>query len=269
MALISLSTINVSFIAILLSLSCNHQFAESLVGSLASSTLSPIKHKITTTPSSRVFVGGISHTCTEEIIKATFSKFGAVQNILIVGQDEATEKRKRLPYCFVTFDDIDSAQRAIEAPKPSSTETDADVSLYNEVQYSMPKETRQRSNARAKELEGRTQIEEFSRETNLILQVQSTHLDRLVEYFHRWNNNNQNNNRSKGDISSDNSCRVVGSANTASRNMSILFLSCVNPSQLSRMLNTDPLLARAIKQQNRDVTISQRIFLICHLKTKM
>jgi RNA recognition motif-containing protein/predicted rRNA methylase YqxC with S4 and FtsJ domains len=249
MALISLSTINVSFIAILLSLSCNHQFAESLVGSLASSTLSPIKHKITTTPSSRVFVGGISHTCTEEIIKATFSKFGAVQNILIVGQDEATEKRKRLPYCFVTFDDIDSAQRAIEAPKPSSTETDADVSLYNEVQYSMPKETRQRSNAaRAKELEGRTQIEEFSRETNLILQVQSTHLDRLVEYFHRWNNNNQNNNRSKGDISSDNSCRVVGSANTASRNMSILFLSCVNPSQLSRMLNTDPLLARAINK---------------------
>ena len=247
MALISLSTIKVS-VAILLSLSCNHRFAESLAGNSLASTLSPINRKITTTPSSRVFVGGISHTCTEESIKATFSEFGTVQNILIIGQDEATEKRRRLPYCFVTFDDIDSAQRAIEAPKPS-TKTDADVSVYNEVQYAMPKETRQRSNAaRAKELEGRTQIEEFSRETNLILQVQSTHLDRLVEYFHRWNNS-QNNNHPRGDTASDNSCRVVGSTNAAnSRNMSILFLSCDNPSQLSRILNTDPLLARAINK---------------------
>lgn len=145
MALISLSTIKVS-VAILLSLSCNHRFAESLAGNSLASTLSPINRKITTAPSSRVFVGGISHTCTEESIKATFSEFGTVQNILIIGQDEATEKRRRLPYCFVTFDDIDSAQRAIEAPKPS-TETDADVSVYNEVQYAMPKETRQRSNA--------------------------------------------------------------------------------------------------------------------------
>eukprot|EP00978_Attheya_sp_CCMP212_P044271 scaffold305519_cov58-Attheya_sp.AAC.1 len=246
MALISLFTIHV-FIALLLSLSWRHPFAESLAagGRLASTTLTLTpppsnEQKITTTPSARVFVAGISHTCTEEIIKSTFSEFGAVQNVLIVGQDEATKKRKRLPYCFVTFHDISSAQRAIEAPKPSTTETETDTddasssSVYKEIQYAMPKEVRHRSNAgRAKEMERKTRIEEFSSETNLMVQVQSTHLDRLVEYLHnRWNNNPQNNHHhTKGDnmASASNSCRVLGSTNANSRNVSMLFLSCGNP----------------------------------------
>eukprot|EP00550_Attheya_septentrionalis_P004890 CAMPEP_0198298036 /NCGR_PEP_ID=MMETSP1449-20131203/39391_1 /TAXON_ID=420275 /ORGANISM="Attheya septentrionalis, Strain CCMP2084" /LENGTH=565 /DNA_ID=CAMNT_0043999197 /DNA_START=28 /DNA_END=1722 /DNA_ORIENTATION=+ len=257
MALISLSTMNLFIAILVLSLSCRHPFAESLAAGagLASTTFTPLSSKIqkvTTTPSARVFVAGISHTCTEEMIKSTFSEFGAVQNILIVGQDEATKKRKRLPYCFVTFHDVSSAQRAIEAPKPCTNDDDASISsVYKEIQYAMPKEVRHRSNAgRAKEMERKTRIEEFSSETNLIVQVQSTHLDRMVEYLHRWNNNSQNNHQNtKGDTTvSDNSCRVLGSTNANSRNVSMLFLSCGNPQLVSRMLNTDPLLARAINK---------------------
>ena len=66
------ATINF-FIVIFLSLRC-HQFAESLAA--------PCN---TVTPSNRVFVAGISHTCTEQTIRSTFSHFGGVENILIIG----------------------------------------------------------------------------------------------------------------------------------------------------------------------------------------
>ncbi|KAL7542952.1 hypothetical protein ACHAXR_012245 [Thalassiosira sp. AJA248-18] len=234
-----------TFILILFSLSYCHQFAESLVGSGVASTAQSNKHQ-NTAPSNRVFVAGISHSCTEARIKNTFSEFGTIQEVLIIGQDDTTQKRKRLPYCFVTFHDVPSAQRAVAAPKPSTAS-----SVYKEIQYARPKEeSRRRSNqSRAKEIDRRSQIEEYGKETQLIVQVQSTHLDRLVDYLHRLNG--QNNHDSEKDAKSDEydkSCRILGSTSASSRNIHMLFLSCGNPTQFARMLNMDPLLARAINK---------------------
>lgn len=67
-----------------------------------------------------------------------------------------------------------------------------------------------------------------------------THLDRLVDYLNR----NYNREKKIDDIS----CKVIGTANSASKNISLLFLSCTNPSTLTRSLITDPILVRAINK---------------------
>jgi len=191
-------------------------------------------------PSNRIFVAGISQTCTEQTISSTFSQFGSIEDILIIGQDDATnaKKKKRVPFCFVTFDDVSSAEQAISASSLSSSSS----SLYKEVQYAKPKDdNRRRSNqARTKEAEKRAKVESFGEETNLIVQVQSTHVDRLMEYLQRRNENGPSNN---------NLCSVLGSTNANGRNVSLLFLSCANnPIGFARILSVDPILARAINK---------------------
>ena len=100
--------------------------------------------------------------------------------------------------------------------------------------------SRKRSNAaRLREEEILSKVTIFGKETNCIIQVQLTHLDRLVDYLNRNYNNEKND---------DTSCKVVGTANSASKNISLLFLSCTNPSTLTRSLITDPILVRAINK---------------------
>lgn len=225
------------FIIVISSLLC-HQLL--VVESLAFSTNKANSNKNNVADvvveSNRVFVAGISPTCSEETIRSTFSQFGSVEDILIIGQDDAERKNKRNPFCFVTFDDLSSAQRALAAPKPPPSN-----SVYTQIQYSKPIDSRRRSNqSRVKEAGKQSQIEAYGEETNLIVQAQSTHVDRMVEYLHRWNDSAEK----KG----ENFCRVLGSTSSISRNVSLLYLSCGNPIDLARILCMDPLLARAINK---------------------
>eukprot|EP00579_Thalassiosira_antarctica_P014077 CAMPEP_0201943910 /NCGR_PEP_ID=MMETSP0903-20130614/52086_1 /ASSEMBLY_ACC=CAM_ASM_000552 /TAXON_ID=420261 /ORGANISM="Thalassiosira antarctica, Strain CCMP982" /LENGTH=442 /DNA_ID=CAMNT_0048486769 /DNA_START=291 /DNA_END=1619 /DNA_ORIENTATION=- len=135
----------------------------------------------------------------------------------------------------------------------------------------MPQDdSRRRSNqSRLEEMKRVKQIEEFGQETNLIVQVQSTHLDRLVEYLHRWNNS-QNSHPTKRETNTDtdidsNSCRVLGSTKANSKNVSVLFLSCDNPTSLARKLYMDPLLARAI---NKSYIVQPGVLLKGNLATE-
>ena len=231
---------------IMVLLSC-YQLAESFA-TQASQTSQTSTMKNDDTSNARVFVAGISHTCTEHAIRSTLSKFGSINEVTIVGQanDTASSKRKAFsPYAFVTFDSSTSAQLAIDAPKPSS-QTDDDVSttetaIYKEIQAARSIKSRKRSNAtRLREEEILSKVKIFGKETNCIIQVQLTHLDRLVDYL------NRNYNNEKNDV--DTSCKVIGTANSASKNISLLFLSCTNPSKLTRSLITDPILVRAINK---------------------
>ena len=198
--------------------------------------------------SNRVFVAGISQTCSEETIRSTFSEFGTIENILIIGQDDAERKNKRKPYCFVTFDDLSSAQRAVASSVPSSppsnNHNNNNNSVYTQIQYSKPIDSRRRSNqSRVEEAGKQSQIEAYTTETNLIVQVQSTHVDRMVDYLHRWSDD-----IIAQEKSGKNFCKVLGSASAISRNVSLLYLSCGNPIDLGRILGVDPLLARAINK---------------------
>ncbi|KAL9178982.1 hypothetical protein ACHAXT_011955 [Thalassiosira profunda] len=178
----------------------------------------------TSSPSNRVFVAGISPSSDESSLRAAFSDFGTVRKIAIIGRDDDdTGRRKRAPFCFVTFDDEASVQRALASPGPTD--------LYQKIEQALPVDARWRSNrSRGKEVERLERIQAFAA-ANLILQVQSTHLDRLTAHLHR------------GDY-----CKVLGPADSNSKNVSLLFLSCRNPGDMARKLSSNPLLARAINK---------------------
>jgi len=207
-------------------------------------------------------VAGISPTCTEQTIRSALSQFGTVEDVKLVGQNDDTlkKKRKRNPYCFVTFDDAISARRAVDAPLPHPQENygDDDVSaVYKEIKYATPITTITRSSqSRAREAEKLSQIESYGQQTNLVVQVQSSHLDRLVAYFHRWNDSQNNNNQSTNNRGGNHKCEVLGSVRTNSKNLSLLLLACDNAIDVARGLYANPFLARAI---NKSYIVQPRI----------
>ena len=180
-------------------LSC-YQLAESFATTQTST--SPAKPTNVDTSNARVFVAGISHTCTEQAIRSTLSKFGSINEVTIVGQanDNASSKRKAFsPYAFVTFDSVSSAQLAIDAPKPPQTDNlnnntpTSETAVYKEIQAARSIKSRKRSNAaRSRETEILSKVTIFGKEANCIIQVQLTHLDRLVDYLNRNYNSEKN-----------------------------------------------------------------------------
>jgi len=240
-------------------LSC-YQLAESFATQTTQTSQTSTKINDDDTSNTRVFVAGISHTCTEQAIRSTLSKFGSINEVTIVGQandTNACSKRKAFsPYAFVTFDSSSSAKLAIDAPKPSPPQTDnlnnnnttSEAAFYKEIQAARSIKSRKRSNAaRLREEEILSKVTIFGKEANCIIQVQLTHLDRLVDYLNR-NYNFEENSSDDEKKNDDTSCKVVGTANSASKNISLLFLSCTNPSTLTRTLITDPILVRAINK---------------------
>jgi len=250
---------NILIIITMVLLSC-YQLAESFATQTTQTSQTSTKINDDDTSNTRVFVAGISHTCTEQAIRSTLSKFGSINEVTIVGQandTNACSKRKAFsPYAFVTFDSSSSAKLAIDAPKPSPPQTDnlnnnnttSEAAFYKEIQAARSIKSRKRSNAaRLREEEILSKVTIFGKEANCIIQVQLTHLDRLVDYLNR-NYNFEENSSDDEKKNDDTSCKVVGTANSASKNISLLFLSCTNPSTLTRTLITDPILVRAINK---------------------
>ncbi len=56
----------------------------------------------------RVYVGGVPNCVTEEGVREHFRKWGSVSDVYFPG----ARGQKRLTYCFVTFDNLQSAERA-------------------------------------------------------------------------------------------------------------------------------------------------------------
>ncbi|KAL9178983.1 hypothetical protein ACHAXT_011956 [Thalassiosira profunda] len=178
----------------------------------------------------RVFVAGIS-TCCEETLRSVFAKFGPVHEVVIVGQNDAANSSWR-KYCFVTFDDAVSAQRALASKDPSD--------VYKEIRPATAPtfDPRRRSNrSKAKESDRLETVVSVGRDANLIVQVQTTHLDRVVAHLHRRG----------GAMGVLGNCNVLGStAATNSKNLTLLYLTCDAPAGVARRLSSEPLLARAI-----------------------
>jgi len=191
----------------------------------------------------RIFVGGLSNQCTEQLLEQSFAQYGRVTDISIKGgadngiddSEEKKKKKKRKPFAFVTFE---STQSALDAISNASHQN-----LFKHVENSnrIDPSKRTRSNAsRAKEKSYRDQILQMSKQTNLLLQVQSTHADRLVEYIGEVI-------PSESDYE-DLEFQVEGVAAAVTRNMSLLFLSTSNPTELALRLSRDAILFRAVKK---------------------
>ncbi len=209
--------------------------------------------------SNRVFVAGLPSQCSKELLHESFCKFGAIQDISIIGMEDTngggTRRSKRKPYAFVTFDSYQSADHAIQYFQASpdgvgSEDSDgvsnknSSISLFSEVKQANPIDTskRKRSNySRKKEEDERWKMIEIFKETNLILQVQSSHLHRLKEYI-----------ETTGCIDdgkdSPLTFKVEGSSDAVTKNMSLLFLSTPRPIELAKTLCRNEILARALKK---------------------
>ena len=56
----------------------------------------------------RVYVGGVPNCVTEEGVREHFRKWGSVSDVYF----PCARGQKRLTYCFVTFDNLQDAERA-------------------------------------------------------------------------------------------------------------------------------------------------------------
>ena len=192
--------------------------------------------------SNRVFVGGLAEQCTKQLLQESFTQFGNVIDVSTFGLDD-TDKRKN-PFAFVTFE---STQSALDAISDNSAKQGQDQDrarsindLYQSVETSKPidKTKRTRSNnARQKETDHRDDILRMCGQTNLLFQVQSTHLERLKTYMEAIKSEHE-----------DLTFHVEGSTSAVTRNMSLLFLSVSDPTELARRLSSDPILFRAVKK---------------------
>ena len=195
--------------------------------------------------SNRIFIGGLSNQCTDQLLEESFAPFGTVVDISIVGLDTDGdgETKKRKPFAFITFDSTQSAVNAISINNScDQIQNRCDQDLFQQVKRAEPidRTKRKRSNAsRTKEENHRDHILRICEQTNLLLQVQSTHADRLADYIQVIKSEHQHH---------DLEFKMEGLTNAVTKNMSLLFLSVSDPAELARRLSLDPILFRAVKK---------------------
>lgn len=205
---------------------------------------------VTPNDSSRIFVGGLSKTCTDKMLQDWFQKFGTVLDVSMIGLDDENlsyhidtnqfqKKKKRQPYAFVTFDSEQSALNAIMDSSNNSVTYD-EKQLFRQVKSAHPidRSKRTRSNeSRLNEQEQREDILRSCCNTNLLIQVQTTHVDRLITYM-----------KSVQSEHSDLSLNIEGTSKSVTKNMSLVFLSVSDPTALALWLTQDSILQRAVKK---------------------
>jgi RNA recognition motif-containing protein len=174
--------------------------------------------------SNRIFVGGLSNQCTDQLLEESFAPFGTVVDISIIGLDTDGdgETKKRKPFAFITFDSTQSAVDAISINNScDQIQNRCDQDLFQQVKRAEPidRTKRKRSNAsRTKEENHRDHILRICEQTNLLLQVQSTHADRLADYIQVIKSEHQHH---------DLEFKMEGLTNAVTKNMSLLIGSKV------------------------------------------
>jgi len=197
---------------------------------------------------SRIFIGGLSEGCTKNLLQKSFQPFGTILEISIVGMNDNVKKSsQRKPFAFVTFDSPKSAKAAISNHQTvldvengngdggdnnnnnndNTKEEPMNQLLFRQVEMENPRNQKDRSRsnaARQKEQEYRDSILDMCKSTNLILQVQTTHAERLSSYLETDTIQNDY---------SELKFKVEGLNGAARRNMSLLFLSSSDPTELA------------------------------------
>lgn len=216
-----------------------------------------------------LFVGGLVEQCTTSALQQHFEQWGVVEKIAIIGMDDdvpsptasSKKQQKRKPYAFVQFDKSSSVQAVISdqlsLSTTSSTSTTDGHNLFRQVKPAKPIDPskRIRSNKSRQSRWGEyIHMQSICNETNLILQVQSTHVDRLKEYLTSYllpslllsralDNTNTNTSTSeelliRSTTELVRSLNVLGSTQ-ATKNMSLVFVSVNDPTLLAKELMRD------------------------------
>jgi len=84
----------------------------------------------------KLYVGNMSYDTTEEKLREVFGEFGTVTEVMII-PDRETGKPKG--FCFVTIEEDDGAQKAIDAFSDGEKEIDGRALKVNEAR---PREER-------------------------------------------------------------------------------------------------------------------------------
>lgn len=188
----------------------------------------------TSTTSSRsnvIFVGGLSDIVSSTQLSEDFERrFGNVVDVSII-----RGSGKQQPYAFVEFESSRNAQAALDS-SPSA--------FYKDVKPAAPIDTskRRRSNTSRKTQQTELQyIKDVCSRTNLILQVQSTHIERIKEFLTNYIPKNEGIQlKVEGQ-----SCRSV------TKNVSLVFVSTSDPMALANALGRSEYLqfiARAVNK---------------------
>ncbi|GFH59750.1 hypothetical protein CTEN210_16226 [Chaetoceros tenuissimus] len=155
-------------------------------------------------------------------------------------------KKARKPFAFIYYDSEKSALTAIEA-----SSTIKDSSFYQQVKAAEPIDStkRKRSNAsRQSQKDEYEHMVDVCSRTNLILQVQSTHVDRLKEYLSVFIPASYE----KSSIAEVmKSIKVEGSMSAVTKNMSLVYVSVSDPFTLATELSQtrhQQVLSRAVKK---------------------
>lgn len=173
----------------------------------------------------RLFVAGLqigtdanAETTIEQDLTKAFQSYGAIQEVLVIGAGESSRGANLKAYAFVTFDDDASAKRALEA---SSTMFET-VAPAQELR---PRKRRMRSNA---EWDQRQQL---TKDCSVIIQVSKSHLERLGDFI-------ANDKTLLGDA------EVIGSFDTTSRTVSLIFIKAADPVAFIKALYAVPYVSK-------------------------
>mmetsp|Transcript_15189 Transcript_15189/g.33237 ORF Transcript_15189/g.33237 Transcript_15189/m.33237 type:complete len:634 (-) Transcript_15189:39-1940(-) len=217
----------------------------------------------------RIFLGGLTTDCTAPLLRQRMETlFGLVQDISMVGLDETkgadeeddpttsfkTKKRnRRTPYAFVTFETPQSAQEAVNltssslSSSPSSPSFQRVPPLYRQIQWAQPVDAtkRPRSHAsRQRQARERHERLQLCQSTNVILQVPSSHVERMVDFLEQLQQQPTN-----GPNDSNRRLEMASSTLTsASKNKGLIFLRSPHPTALVQRLAHDALVAEHVSQ---------------------
>ncbi|KAL7495316.1 hypothetical protein ACHAWT_003786 [Skeletonema menzelii] len=176
-----------------------------------------------------VFVGGLSEDLSSTKLSNEFDRYGTVVDVSIINGGG-----KQQPYAFVQFESSESAQAAIESAQSIS---------FKQVKAARPidRSKRKRSNTSREKREAELQhLRDVCSRTNLILQVQSTHVDRVKEFLTQYISKNESI-----------ELAVEGQSRSSVKNISLVFVSTSDPISLANALSKSEhmeIIARAVKK---------------------
>ena len=178
-----------------------------------------------------VFVGGLNEGVSARELSKELDRYGNILDVSII-----SGVGKRQPYAFVQFETSQSALAAILESAPSP--------FYRQVKEAQPidKSKRIRSNTSREKREAELRhLKDVCSRTNLILQVQSTHVERVKEFLTSYVSNKES-----IDLTIEGQ-----SSSSVTKNVSLVFVSSSNPLSLANALGKAEyleIIARAINK---------------------
>lgn len=179
----------------------------------------------------RIFLSGFPPCMKEEQLQQELEKFGPVTSFDMIACDQRqkkNKKRKRQPFAFVTFASDQDAQSVITyLEKQKEQNIENSTLLFNIAKFAQ--KPVERVNKRFRQsIEEKEKIDAIFRgkyKPNMILQVHSSHLHRMIQYIHDLEK-----------VKDSHACDVpkfIASSETKSKNISFIYVGNENEADVA------------------------------------